>query len=138
MRKMPFLVLALLVWVPSTCAHAQQQGAFCKKGDICGVEWDANTEPDMYSYKVYYKPVTDMEYSKVTAHEVLHPTTNVPEVVTTLNMPDGSFNLAVIALDKAGNESEMSEEITMHIDRTPPSRPIIRFIIPGDLMKSKL
>ena len=132
MTKIFNVILLAVLFVPGI---AQAQTVFCKKGDTCGIEWDANTEPDMHSYRVYYKPVTDVEYSKVTHYEVVHPTTNVTEITVALNIPDGEFNLVVTAVDTSGNESGYSNELTMRIDRTPPSTPVIRFIIPSELIQ---
>ncbi|MDZ7290150.1 MAG: fibronectin type III domain-containing protein [candidate division KSB1 bacterium] len=79
--------------------------------------WNANTEPDLAGYKIYYgrssrNYTTTINVGKVTEYTVDQLTEGVV------------YYFAVTAYDNAGNESGYSQEVSAQVqvvDRTPPS-----------------
>ena len=73
--------------------------------------WDANTEPDIAGYKVYYSTVS----RSVTGGYYQYPpieVANVPNPTCILNLEAGkSYYIAVIAYDTSRNESDYSAEL---------------------------
>lgn len=95
--------------------------------------WDANTEPDLAGYKVYFGTASKKYGSPIDVGKV---TTKTIEP-----LQDGTYFFAVTAYDTSGNESGFSNEVSKTIDSTPPSPPsglkvLIEKIIA--LLKSKL
>ena len=71
--------------------------------------WTPNTEPDLAGYLVFRDGV------KITA--ALVTTASYIDV----GLPDGRYTYVVKAYDKAGNESQPSNSLTVAIDTTPPT-----------------
>ncbi len=126
-------------WKKSSLAHgrfnsrrALLKGFFFTLVFLCGVEqtlfssalagnlevsWEANKEPDLAGYKVYY----GQESGKYLAHidvklALKHAFNNLAEGQT--------YYFAVTAYDTAGNESAFSVEVSAQVpvsDKTPPT-----------------
>lgn len=79
------------------------------------LDWDANTEPDLAGYKVYFG----------TASKTYGAPIDVGKVTTKTIEPlaDGTYFFAVTAYDTSGNESLFSDEVSKTIDSTPPAKP---------------
>lgn len=82
--------------------------------------WDANSEPDLAGYKVYWGYATqDYRF-----WQTLAATPANPEV--TLRLVNGSYFFAVTAYNDSGLESGYSNEVSATVDRpdaTPPAPP---------------
>jgi len=80
------------------------------------IAWDANTEPDIGGYKVYFG----------TAPRKYGPPIDVGNVttytITGAATTGGILYFAITAYDKAGNESPFSDEVNTSIPTPPPSR----------------
>jgi fibronectin type 3 domain-containing protein len=86
------------------------------------LEWDANTEPDLAGYKVYYK--TDLSgapYDGTGATEGNSPTDVGNFTTYTLHgLTDGiDYFFVVTAHDTEGLESDYSNEVTTGSEPTP-------------------
>lgn len=95
----------------------------CQASNPCHIQWDANTEPDMSSYRFYLSSVSGV-YPSVPVLTVTHPTTTGTLGV----LPQGTYYVRVTAVDQSGNESLPSNELTFFYDGVPGS-PIIRFSV---------
>lgn len=82
--------------------------------------WDANTEPDLAGYKVYFGTVSKEYGPGIDVGLTATPATP-SHVITFPN--DGMYFFAVSAYDQSGNESLLSDEVSKIIDSTPPARP---------------
>ena len=88
-------------------------GAF---GAELNLAWDANTEPDLAGYKIYYG-IASGDYS----HSI--DVGNITEY-TVLDLDDGgTYYLAATAYDRDGNESGYSEELVHTCRYGKPIRP---------------
>lgn len=77
------------------------------------LSWNANVEPDMSAYNVYQ----DGECVATVQH---------PETSADLNLfLEKQYSFRVSALDKSGNESELSDVCLFVLDLTPPVQPVI-------------
>ena len=82
-------------------------------GQDITVSWNANQEPDLWGYQIYYGTETG-NYTTVidVGNATSHP-------ISGLNV--GTYFLALTAYDSSGNESDFSVEQTFEIaDQTPP------------------
>jgi hypothetical protein len=77
--------------------------------------WDANTEPDLAGYKIHWGTASRVYTTHVDAGNV---TTFVLK-----GLPDGKVYIAATAYDKAGLESDYSNEVSITLDSTPPAYP---------------
>jgi len=108
MKKL-IIVLAMAIVFMASAAWA---------GTDISFEWNANTEPDIASYKVYRSATSGTGYIEVGT--VTHPTVEFTE----LNVPNGIWYWVCTALDEYDNESAYSNELTNNIlDTTPPGAP---------------
>ena len=108
------------------------QVAICFATGNVGLEWDANSEPDLAGYKIYYKIDSPGEpYDGVGATEGDSPI-DVGNITTfTLNgLIEGSiYYFAATAYNTGNLESNYSNEVTTQIepeippDTTPPDTP---------------
>jgi hypothetical protein len=77
--------------------------------------WDANTETDLNGYYVYWRaPAGTWDNARRSARVPvsLTPTYDLLQ----LNLPNGNYEIAVSALDNAGNESGMSNIVPFVVD----------------------
>ena len=90
-------------------------GASWSSAGTITLAWDPNTEPDLAGYKIYYG-TSSRQYTV---------TVDVGNVTRyTIRDLDESrvYYLAVTAYDTAGNESELSDEVSSYpTDQTPPT-----------------
>lgn len=85
------------------------------------VIWDANQEPDLAGYKIYYGQQSRNYTTTVNPG-------NATEVDIS-NLDRGTtYFFAVTAYDQSGNESDFSQEVSILIpeprDSDPPARPV--------------
>ncbi|MDZ7268993.1 MAG: Ig-like domain-containing protein [candidate division KSB1 bacterium] len=82
------------------------------------MSWDANSEPDLAGYRVYYS-LTTQRYSAANSRDV-----GLKLTTTFDNLEEGRrYYFVVTAYDRAGNESAYSREVSATVpvvDRTPP------------------
>jgi len=103
-RFVPLAALGLLL-VLGTAAHAA----------TATVTWDANTEPDLAGYKVYYSTTSGSYGTPVdVGNTTSHPISGLSAGTT--------YYFAVTAYDASGNESPYSAEVTVAVPagNTPP------------------
>jgi hypothetical protein len=74
------------------------------------ISWNLNTEPDIASYKVYENGTV--------IDTIAHPIH-----LLTLSRIDGTYAYRVSAVDSSGNESELTDPISIVIDSVPPAKP---------------
>lgn len=117
---------------------------FCGTGFATSlrVSWDANTESDLDGYKVFYATPSDPGWAS-TGDSITYTLGSLPRVTekisgTSLILPDvapGPYAVGVIALDTAGNESQLSEiksilvpnppvQIEVPVIQRPPQAPV--------------
>ena len=81
--------------------------------------WDANTESDLAGYYLYWRTPTGTfsDVNRVAVAKATAPTFDL----LTLNLPSGTYVIAVSAYDSSGNESALSNEVSW--DAAYPSTP---------------
>jgi len=109
------LVVGILQLMVSLCVVRGWNGsAFA--GSL-KASWNANAEPDLAGYKIYYGPSSgnysfSINVGKVTQYTIAQLTDGVP------------YYFAITAYDTAGNESEYSPEVSgkiLVVDGAPPT-----------------
>ena len=75
------------------------------------LSWNANTETDMASYNIYQ--------GTTLIGTVNHPGT----MFDILNVPDGTYNYYLSAVDTSGNESIKTDALTFTVNAKPPEKP---------------
>jgi len=77
--------------------------------------WDANTESDLNGYYVYWRaPTGTWDNARRSAKVPVGP---IPTYdLLQLNLPNGNYEVAVSAIDNAGNESGMSNIVPFPVD----------------------
>lgn len=89
--------------------------------------WDANTEPDIAGYNIYRK-YDEVDYRRIN-HDVV-AVNNYKDVYVINYIP---YKYAVTAVDEAGNESDLSNEVlVMAVDGIPPYAPANLRATPGN------
>lgn len=83
-----------------------------------GLEWDANTEPDLERYRVYLSQTPGIAPRTV---DVVAPTHELD--FAGLNLLNGPWTASVTAMDVLGNESEKSDTVAFAYDATAPGVP---------------
>jgi hypothetical protein len=87
------------------------------------LEWDANTEPDLDGYKVYYDTDSGHPYDGIEADEGDSGEIEIDKNTTTITLhglPDGqAYYFAVTAYDTESLESEYSNEVATSSASTP-------------------
>lgn len=80
------------------------------------VTWDANTESDLAGYKVYYGTAPGQYGAPVTVTTPSYTFQGATDKTT--------YYVAVSAIDTSGNESALSDEVSIYVpDVTPPAKP---------------
>lgn len=80
------------------------------------VTWDANTEPDLAGYKVYCGTASGQYGAPVTVTTPSYTFQGATDKTT--------YYVAVSAIDTSGNESALSDEVSVYVpDVTPPAKP---------------
>lgn len=82
--------------------------------------WDACPDNDLAGYRIY-QSTTSGQYSYGAIYAVA--TVNKEQTTATITVPDGTYFWVVAAYDNFGNESELSNEVTLSIDYTAPAAP---------------
>jgi len=85
-------------------------------GAELSLEWDANTEPDLAGYNIYYG-IASGDYS----HSI--DVGNTTEYTVVNLDAGGTYYLAATAYDQDGNESDYSEELVHTCSNAKPIRP---------------
>lgn len=96
-------IISLILFIAAPC-FAETTVYFTNKPDL-NLAWDANTEPDIAGYKLYYK---------VTGSTVPPVVIDIPGKVTTYvwkAAPIGAYDLNLTAYDLYGNESDFSATV---------------------------
>jgi hypothetical protein len=76
--------------------------------------WDANTEPDLAGYKIYFGTASGVYGAPVTV--------GLQTTYTVTNLAPGTWFFAVTAINNSGLESGFSNEVSTTISGTPTSR----------------
>lgn len=121
--KTALLATALLFRIGVTHADA---------GTVVKVSWDANTEPDLAGYKVYYG-------QKSRQYDHVVDVGNITEYEVGNLLPGQTYYFAVTAYDTAGNESAPSEEVSATLpqeDTTPPYMTALQILAKNALLVS--
>ncbi len=97
-------------------------------GGAADLSWNANTEPDLSGYKVYYGASsgnygTPISVGNTTSHSLT-------------NLSDGTYFFAVTAIDTSGNESGFSNEVSKTLSASDSTAPIISTINAGNTTSS--
>lgn len=80
------------------------------------VSWNANTEPDLAGYKVYMGTAPGQYSTPVTVTTPSYTFQGATDKTT--------YYVAVSAFDTSGNESALSDEVSIYVpDVTPPAKP---------------
>ena len=92
--------------------------------------WTANTENDLLGYRVYRSEVSGTYNETNLVGTVDAPASQFVDVA----VPDGTYFWAAAPVDTAGNESNLSNEVTATLDTVPPA-PITDFhIVPAVIL----
>lgn len=113
----------------NTPAKAAEFGVGILTTDV-SFEWTANTEDDLMAYNIY-RSTTSGTYNETN----LIGTVVAPAVqFTDVGVEDGTYFWVATPVDTAGNESNLSNEVTATLDTIPPA-PITDFrIIPAIML----
>ena len=107
MKKNPFLKycnLLFLLFAPALTAGSAT------------ISWDANSEPDLAGYRIYYgKGIGSYESQVYVGNVTTYRLTGLEE--------GKQYYFAVTALDFSGNESNFSIEVAAVIKESPPDDP---------------
>jgi chitinase len=75
------------------------------------IAWDANTEPDLAGYKVYYGTASGVFGNPIVL--------GIQTTYTITGLPAGTYYIAVTAFNKTGLESGFSNEVSTILAGTP-------------------
>jgi len=116
MKKLSYIILSLLFYTTFL-------GLTLNAASIL-VSWNANTEPDLAGYKVYYGEDPGIYGDPVTVGIVESTLIDINPAV------GQDYYFAVSAFDYSGNESSLSAEGSCFVpDSMPPSTPTILEVI---------
>ncbi len=74
------------------------------------IDWNLNTESDIASYRVYENGTV--------IDTIIHPVHTL-----TVSRIDGTYAYRISAVDASGNESELTDPISVKVDSVPPVKP---------------
>ena len=100
-----------------------------QKANATGLQWDANTEPDLAGYKVYYGRISGGPYDgqgALLGSQMFNSPVDVGNVTTVdLDMPLGTWYFVVTAYDSEVPvlESDYSNEVSDIVSNGPPDPP---------------
>lgn len=118
LRVLPFLLAIALSFSSARFAQAS----------TVTFRWNANTEPDLAGYRLYYgnSPRTQTAYSNTV------PIQNRTATSWQLSLPAGVYYFALTAYDFSGNESGLSVEVMAEVpdSTSPPGKPGRPIFIP--------
>lgn len=97
-RLVPAALLVLFVSAPALA------------GDVT-LAWDANTEPDLAGYRIYFGPASRAYGAPIVI--------GTQTTYTITGLPAGTYYFAVTAYNTAGLESGFSNEVSATITGTP-------------------
>lgn len=106
------LLILLAVFAAPSGGGTVVQGT---AGNTVTLAWDANSEPDLAGYKVYWGR-TSRRYDNSPA-QTFPPSAN--PTYTTPALPNGTWYFAVTAYNSAGLESGYSNEVSTTIATAP-------------------
>lgn len=104
--KRVLLVTAMLILMSSVCS-----------AEILRVSWNANPEPDLAGYKVYWKATSATTWNMNDVGNVL-----TVDIVAGI-LPNVEYCAQVSAYDDSGNESVKSDASCSILDTIPPTKP---------------
>jgi large repetitive protein len=87
------------------------------------VSWTANVEPDLAGYLLYRDGQLVNQIDPT--DNSIRPYLLVSNSYLDKNRPDGVFVYAVVAVDKADNQSERSDPVSVAVDTRPPRAVIV-------------
>lgn len=93
-------------------------------GSNVQLNWNANTEPDLYGYLVFRNErlanLKGVLVGSLKPYAVV--TTSYPD----LSLPDGPYTYYIVAIDKAGNTSDPSNLASVTLDTRPPHATVVQ------------
>lgn len=103
----------------------------CSLDKPCTFFWNANTESDMEGYRFYVKPATGSYGAPL---DIKQPQTaiGVDQFKTSFgNQAPGNYVATISSYDRAGNESDKSNEIafTFVVRDLPPAIPTLQIFV---------
>ncbi len=120
-------VLAIVLW---TAAVVLLVIGFCAKGVIDAqvregtFAWDANTEPDLAGYRLYYGQTPRSEGPYTKTYNIPVSTYSADGNILDIGwLNPGPWYFSLTAYDEADNESEFSNEVGMVVPDTVPETP---------------
>lgn len=115
MKNLFMLVIAILFMSPLVIAQE------AINYNPYGIQWNANTEPDMWGYRVYKSDAPNGQV-KGEEYAIITIPFGVENYIFPAEMEDGTGYWRITAVDQAKNESDFSiEELKLVFDHTPPS-----------------
>lgn len=88
------------------------------------VSFTASTSPDVIKYKLYVSPVgTELSYNSE-SFDLGNVTSFILSDLDGMINKDGMFNFGVVAVDDAGNESDMTIAENIALDFVAPGAPV--------------
>lgn len=85
------------------------------------LSWNANTESDLAGYKIYRSTISGRYGApEATVGKVTTYTLTLPQLAV-----DTTYFFAITAVDLAGNESKMSNEVSKVVAALPPPPPVL-------------
>ncbi|MEZ4946417.1 MAG: hypothetical protein R2804_12855 [Cyclobacteriaceae bacterium] len=93
-----------------------------REDGVVSFEWNPNTEPDIYGYRIYRSNNVRAEFSQITVEPIAGSTFIDSLSLKTL---DRFIYYQVMAIDRSQNHSVLSEVLTLELpDQVPPVSPV--------------
>ncbi len=125
MKRVDLIILFLVMLLGAIVAMAV--GLVSAAGVVVGpngtVFWTANTDTDLAGYKIYFGQAPGVYSVSSDIGKTATPT-NPLVSISTFNLSEGQWYVAVTAYDLAENESGKSVEVPFVFDHTGPGTPI--------------